>query len=312
MTQRLRRLRRFLRPLLRPDRLPPGWEATRGRGLFVIGHARTGTTALQNALNAHPDIFLLGEPDFHLRRFPRDFARRYNAWHRSNRNQETKSTYCPPFFHRGARWDAYVLRLLEHYRYVGAKLVLDPGDELSHDLLQEFLARRFYDATFVFTFRDPGAVADSLGQLAELFRFPPRSMAEVLAAYLSVMLLYMRMARTFPAVFALFHEDASAASLAGLGTQLGLDLSCAAPYYRAERVTPRPATGHARADAAALATARGLHTRLREQVGAGLALPQLEQNDAHVLPAHFTALGALFRDTEAAMRSELDRIGAGG
>ncbi len=33
------------------------------RGLFVIGVARSGTTALQNALNHSGDICLLGEPD---------------------------------------------------------------------------------------------------------------------------------------------------------------------------------------------------------------------------------------------------------
>ncbi len=74
----------------------------RGSNLFVLGCARSGTTILQNALNDSDQVFLFGEPDFHTDPGTPDFARRYNAMHRSWSNHATKSTFCPPVFDRDA------------------------------------------------------------------------------------------------------------------------------------------------------------------------------------------------------------------
>ena len=71
-----------------------------GRGdvstrLLVIGHARSGTTVLLNALNTCRDIYLLGEPFTFRDGGVAGFRQRFNDKHRRYGNQPTKSAYAP-------------------------------------------------------------------------------------------------------------------------------------------------------------------------------------------------------------------------
>ena len=170
------------------------WEELSRQGLFVIGHARTGTTVLQDALNDSRAIFLFNEPDFHSDPGTPDFRQRHNAMHRRYRNQETKGTFCPDLFGEDRSWDAYFARLCDHYRYVGSKVTINPNPtDPYNDALLNFCTRKFYDATYIFTFRDPLDVTVSTRGLVSYQGHEPPSPDVVFTSFLSSMLLCMRM-----------------------------------------------------------------------------------------------------------------------
>ena len=85
--------------------------------LFIIGVARSGTTVLQNALNASPDIFLLGEPDIYDDHSA-GFASRYNAMHAAWGNQPAKSSYLPKVLDKDGTWRDHLAALSRHHRWI--------------------------------------------------------------------------------------------------------------------------------------------------------------------------------------------------
>jgi hypothetical protein len=114
-------------------------------GLFIVGHVRSGTTILQNALNDSDEIYLFGEAQFCRDPGSRDFAARYNAMHRSFANQITKSTYCPPILTEDGTWQDYLRELSTLYRYVGDKVAFGPdADHHIRDTFFAFQCRHFF------------------------------------------------------------------------------------------------------------------------------------------------------------------------
>ncbi|MGC1303596.1 MAG: sulfotransferase [Caulobacteraceae bacterium] len=273
------------------------------QGLFVIGAARSGTTILQNALNHSPDIFMLGEPQLHMEPEAPGFAARYNAMHRSWRNQETKSTYLPPLLEADGTGEAYLVRLAQLYRWVGAKIVIETGRESAWtEALFAYLCRRFYRARYIVTFRDPLAVVCSTRDLQTLSGVGVESPRAMMANYARVVALYVRMLRNLPNVRAVFHNDIGPATFDELGSWLGVPLTGAADYYEAARVRRyalEELDEAARRDLDALVI---LYSELRKAASSGFGRPQLEQNDGHLSPTHFTSLGSITR--RAAMLAE--------
>lgn len=287
------------RPVLPATDVPGTIESLPGidtQGLFVLGAARTGTTVLQNALNDSRDIFLFGEPAFHDDPGAADFAARYNARHRAWGNQETKSSFCPAFFEEDASWLDYLRHVATLYRYVGSKIVVNP--ERSNENCQrifDFHCRYFYRSHYIFTFRNPIDVLMSTRGLAELNGNVAASYEAVLASFVRVIALYIRMLRNFPFVCAVFHEDIGEAVFTELGSKLRVDLAHGAGYYDAKRVRRYSIENipeHARDSTMAVVD---LYEDLRQHAQEGFGLIQLEQNSGHFDIAHYTPLGALQR-----------------
>ncbi|MBE1159971.1 sulfotransferase [Dyella acidiphila] len=266
------------------------------QGLFVLGAARSGTTVLQNALNDSRDIFLFGEPAFHDDPGTPNFAARYNAMHRSWGNQETKSSFCPAFFSGDAAWSEYLRHLATLYRYVGSKIVINP--ERAQPTCQQvfdFQCRYFYRAHYVFTFRNPIDVLMSTRGLAELNGNAAASCESVLASFVRVIGLYIRMLRNLPTVHAVVHEDIDETVFRDLGLALRVDLAQAGSYYdtkRVRRYSLDDIPASARDSASAVME---LYENLRQQLRSGFGLVQLEQNSGHFDISHYTPLGALQR-----------------
>jgi hypothetical protein len=266
------------------------------QGLFVLGAARSGTTVLQNALNDSRDIFLFGEPAFHDDPGSADFAARYNAKHRAWGNQETKSSFCPAFFEDDASWHDYLRHLATLYRYVGSKIVINPGN--ARETCQrvfDFHCRHFYRAHYIFTFRNPIDVLMSTRGLAELNGDTPESYEAVLSSFVRVIGLYIRMLRNLPCVDAVFHENVDETVFSDLGLKLRADLTHATSYYDSKRVRhyslddiPEPSRESAKA-------VIELYEDLRQHAQAGFGLVQLDQNSGHFDINHYTPLGALQR-----------------
>src|ERR1700761_4854868 len=128
----------------------PAWRQLSKQSLFIIGHARSGTTVLQNALNGSNDIYLFGEANFYLDDGAPDFRARYNKSHELNGNQPNKSTICPAAFEGDARWCDYLFHLSHLFRFVGEKIVMNPEHQPFHyAMLMDFMAARFYDGHFI-------------------------------------------------------------------------------------------------------------------------------------------------------------------
>jgi hypothetical protein len=263
------------------------------RCLFVIGAARSGTTMLQNAFNASPDVFLLGEPAFERDTGAPGFAARYHALQAENGNLPNKSTALPPVLPNDPPWWIWLRRLSEHHHRVGAKIALNPGDNADHAALLALFGQVFYDAAYIFIFREPLAAAVSLRRMGAL---PGRTQAawpDLFGNILSAMRLYVRMAALFPNVTALLHEDINAGTFARLGAAAGCDLSMAGPYYNEAQVravtaedVPAAARGHAH-------YATEAHRLLREVLAAENNLVQSNQNTENIDPGHRTAFGRL-------------------
>ena len=265
------------------------------RRLFIIGAARSGTTVLQNALNDSADIFLLGEPDLRHDTAP-GFAARYNTRHRQWGNQETKSSFCPALLAEDGAWRDHLDALALHHRWVGAKLVINPvrpADELAE--MFDFHCRCFYDAYYIFTFRDPLATALSTRDLQVLSRGETDGVRAIMRNFAEVVALYMRMMRNLPHVRAVFHEQMDAEAFATLQTWLGVSLAGAAAYYDTQRVRSYD-DGQLTPDERQMMTVlRQLYADLRDGSACGFTAPQLEQNDGHLSPTHYTMLGSIDR-----------------
>jgi len=275
----------------RPSTLLAGIAA---RGLFIIGAARTGTTILQNALNDSSDIFLFGEPRFHRDPGSVDFAERYNGMHRTWGNQENKSSHCPVLFEEDAPWWRYLERLADLYGHVGSKIVINPTDAMDEcRQLFDFQCRHFYLSHHVFTFRNPLDVLMSTRGLAQLNGGRVASHAEVLRGFFAVVQLFILSLRNLPHVHAVFHEAIDADVFHALEKSLDTSLSHAMDYYDRGKVrhyTLQDIPQHHRPP---MTEAIALYEDFRREALAGFGLLQIEQNDDHLDPVHFTALGRL-------------------
>ena len=272
-----------------------GASSLSGR-LFVVGSARSGTTILQNALNHSGDVFIMGEPDLHRENEEQGFRARYNARHRSWSNQETKSTFLPPVTEIDGSWRDHVAWLGRHYRWVGAKIVANAirsPDEMEQ--IFTFHAREFYDARYIFTFRNPVSVIASTLGLQILSGTPGDDARMIAASYAAVIALYTRMARNFPFVQCVFHEEAGPGTFHQLGDWLGTSLAGSSRYYDIKRVRRRSIEDFEAGDREHLRLLTDLYQDLRVTAHRGLTHPQLEQNDANPDPAHYTPLGSIDR-----------------
>lgn len=266
------------------------------QGLFVLGAARSGTTVLQNALNDSRDIFLFGEPAFHDDPGSADFAARYNSKHRSWGNQETKSSFCPVFFEDDASWRGYVHHLATLYRYVGSKVVINPGNaQETCQRVFDFHCRHFYRSHYIFTFRNPIDVLMSTRGLAELNGDAPESYETVLSSFVRVIGLYIRMLRNLPYVDAVIHENVDETVFRDLGLKLRVDLARATSYYDSKRVRHYSLDDIPESSRESAKVVIELYENLRQHTRAGFGLVQLDQNSGHFDINHYTPLGALQR-----------------
>ena len=282
------------------DATLPGPLPDPRKGLFIIGAARSGTTILQNALNDSPDIYLFGEPNFHIDADTPDFARRFNAMHGYWGMQPTKSSYCPPVLPAGAGWRETLAWMARQHRHVGAKIVINPvrtADWLEQ--LSSFHCQNFYSSRYIFTFRDPVATITSTHELQILLMGKAEDITTMLRSYVDTISFFIRMLRTLPHVTALCHEDIDQQTFTQLGAWLGTDLSRSHLYYQAERVRRYQLVDMDASIQARMEPICALYAQLRQEARAGFTTPQLDQNNNHFNPNHFTPLGRLARSAAA-------------
>lgn len=197
------------------------------RSIFIVGHARSGTTILLEALNDNPDIYLFGEANLHQNGLKSQFADWYNRMHFEFSNAPSKSTYCPALAGPEANGVDCLIALGQRFRFIGEKVAFrDVSMGYDPNAFFKFHAQNFLFSHYVCVVRNPASVIRS-----NLLMFPgvePRIYAR---SYLNIMLLILNLYRTFPKVNVLVHERISDLVFRRLGEQIGLDLNSSGAYY---------------------------------------------------------------------------------
>jgi Sulfotransferase family len=130
--------------------------ANQSRMVFIVGAARSGTTALQTALNTSDDVFLLGEAFFFWENLRPGFRARYNEKHRGFAYAPSKQNDCPAVAPENATWVETIAALVSRHRLVGDKISF--GGYKAGRWPSEFLAfhrRYFHGAAYILMFRNP-------------------------------------------------------------------------------------------------------------------------------------------------------------
>lgn len=269
------------------------------KGLFIIGCPRSGTTILQDALNDSGEVFLFGEPDFHKDPGTPDFAQRYNGMHRAWRNQPTKSTFCPTLFDGDARWSDYLARLADHYKLVGAKIVLNPSEFLHDpDQVFSFYSKEFYQSHFIFTFRDPLFTSKSAQELQAMTGGDVAPLDMLMANYVAAISLCIVMLRNLPHVHIVFHDNMTRRTFGYLEKKLQIRLKGARRYYDQTKVRAYDPTPILRECGEKAQLVQDLYRDFRQAAIRGFDLLQIGQNSANPSPTHLTPLGQLARRCE--------------
>jgi len=230
-------------------------------GIFVVGHARSGTTVLQMALNTSPDIFMFGEAYLHLHHAKPGFAAWYRAMHAQFKNPPGKDSYCPDFGAPDADGWATLGALRRRYRLVGDKLAFRHRS-LGYDPTSsfKFLADHFLGSYFLCTLRNPNDVLWSNQTM-----FEPSAIDNYIVSYLECLSHELDIFFLFDRSVFVTYEDIEPQTFEVLGKWLGCDLGQAFSCYNEDRLASRhPAP--IGADPALLQLAVTYYTRLRRLI----------------------------------------------
>jgi len=190
------------------------------RMLFVVGAARSGTTALQAALNASHDIFLLGEANFFRENLKKGFRARYNARHRAFGHPPSKQNDCPAVAPENGTWVETLEALAQRHRYVGEKVAF--GAFRPDRWIGEFLAfhaRYFQRATYILTFRNP---CDAILSPRRTWGVP--QLMPWAAAYIATARGLVHLRRGFPRTVPVFLETVGQSTFQAIERNLGYPL----------------------------------------------------------------------------------------
>jgi Sulfotransferase family len=149
-------LRAARRPGARAALAQLGQPAQQSRMVFVVGAARSGTTALQDGLSASDNAFVLGEAFFFWDNLRPGFRARHNAKRRRFDLPAGKLYECPAVAPEDATWVEVVAALASRYRLVGDKIPI--GGYKEGRWPSEMLAfhrRHFPGAAYILAFRNP-------------------------------------------------------------------------------------------------------------------------------------------------------------
>jgi Sulfotransferase family len=220
----------------------PNASELAARGLFIVGHARSGTTVLQRALNTSPDVTVLGEANIHTRAAAAGFADWYNAMHVSFGNPPAKGDRCPEI--NGDAFDVFA-ELARHYRWVGDKMAFrDESLGYDFDGAIRFFMRWFPKSVYICTLRNP---RDTLVSSEQMFH--PENRRLYTLSYAKCLLHLANTYLTFDRTLVAQYESLSQASFDRIAGYLDTPLHEACTEYDPARQTARrdfPEAGSAR------------------------------------------------------------------
>lgn len=156
-------------------------ENTKGNRLFVLGHARSGTTILGRLFNSADDVLLLGEAHLFESHWNRQFVTNFNAHHQRTKKVKSKGIRLPSQY-VGMLPEEILQKLSQHYQWVGEKIAIGPmaglGSRAASHALDYYQAYHL-DAHYVLSFRAPVPSLHSLQRL-----FPRLALAYLLQGWM--------------------------------------------------------------------------------------------------------------------------------
>lgn len=204
------------------------------RGLFIVGHARSGTSVLLDALNSSKDVYCLGEANIHMsiEREGKNFCSWYNEMHRRVLKQPvlSRSLYLPEFNDKSG-WQ--VLKILsKSYQYIGEKVAFRQ-EEMGYDYESffSFSAKYFQNSVFICVIRNPEAVTISNVKMFMSGEVHEDTIKQVAISQMQIYYLILSIYLTFSKVFVLSHEDITQDTFDYLGKSIGIDLEKAGSNY---------------------------------------------------------------------------------
>ena len=190
--------------------------------LFVVGCARSGTTALTRALNRSPELLLLEEPNFFANSGVADFAAFFNRMHRDWGTPRMKGTYVRPPVEPEVGPLPMLVRLAEEYRYVGGKIAFGPSDDGYNwpEAFIEYHAKYFFHARRLVIVRRP---AESIWSMHKMF--PDRRLPLLFATWLRSAATCIDAYRVFPGVRWMFFEDLGEEAIGRFAATIPLEIA---------------------------------------------------------------------------------------
>jgi tetratricopeptide (TPR) repeat protein len=183
--------------------------------IFIIGHARSGTTVLTHILNTDQEVCILQEAEIYWNYEVSHYAEVFNRRGSMRKRTWRKGNYIPPCVPGSLNGRRVIEGLSKYYRRVGDKIALGPG-RIEQIKIWEFFAKNYFNANYIFTFRDPLQAAASMKRM-----FPENSYTEILDTWITSVALMMRFISFLPNVCAIPMERYSACVLQTLNERLG-------------------------------------------------------------------------------------------
>jgi hypothetical protein len=193
------------------------------RMLFIIGHARSGTSALFELLNYHPELLLLYESNSFQPRMRRRFAENFSDRMAKLRPAVRWGFFCSPPLSGPDHPLTVLPALLEHYRIVGEKIALSPRENrfdvcpVSESL--KFYTRHFPFSKYIFLARSPFEATEAIHRI-----LPGADLAEILRLYAAYMAGMLQHQSILPTSCVLFMEDFGHLNSAALNHLVGFDM----------------------------------------------------------------------------------------
>lgn len=209
------------------------------RGLFVVGHARSGTTILLDALNSSRDVYCLGEANLHKSIEKNDFCSWFNAMHRSFNNPLMKSSYLPDFSEQSG-WNV-LKEMSKSYAFIGEKVAFRQ-EELGYDYASffNFSAKYFQSSNYICVIRHPRSVSASNIEMFTASRLNDDTLEAVSISQMQCYYLIMCLASTLKNVFVVVHERIEQKTFSYLGSTLNINLDNAGSYYDFNKTVTSP------------------------------------------------------------------------
>jgi len=173
------------------------------RMVFVAGAGRSGTTAMQIALNASAEVFLLGEAFFFWENLRPNFRARYNDKHVTLGHPPSKESECPAVGPESGTWVETLAALASRYRIVGEKIPF--GAYKCDRWPSAFLAfhrRYFHGAAYLLSFRNP---RDAILSVRSTFGI--QDLVPWARSYIAAQRVLIRLRVNFPRTVPVFLES---------------------------------------------------------------------------------------------------------
>jgi hypothetical protein len=195
------------------------------RMLFIIGHARSGTSALFELANYHPELLLLFESNSFLPRMRRRFAENFTSRMTACRPALRKGFFCAPPVCGPDHPSAVFPALLEGFRMVGEKIALSPRQDRFQSCpvraCFRYYAIWFPFAKYIFLARTPFEATEALHRI-----LPDSDLVEILRLYAAYMAEMLQFQSILPASRVLFMDDFDHLNSAALNRLVGFEMLC--------------------------------------------------------------------------------------